>query len=222
MLSADGARAPRCRSRAAPARARPRTAGRNPVQVARHLGGHVLRRARAQHAALGSSRHRAGDVAGGGGPATARQDEVLERRQVRVETVEYLLQPVHVLIGDHAVAGHAEFPAQVEQVVLHVGEAVDHGLWQAADREHDADCAVRFVHGPVGLDAQVLLRDPHAVAEPRAAVVARARVDPAQSVAHVCSWRGWRMPAEYAPRDAGASARALRAAAALAAPPPGA
>jgi len=175
-----------------------------PVQVAGHFGGHVLRTGEGPHATLGPPRHRAGEVAGRGGGAAARQDEVLEGRQVCVETVEHLLQPVHVLIGDHAVAGHAEFPAQVEQVVLHVGEAIDDGLRQAGHGEHDAHRAVRFVHGSVGLDAQVFLRHPHAVAQPRAAVVAGARVDPAQSVAHVCSWRGWRTPAEYASRDAGA------------------
>ena len=66
----------------------------------------------------------AGHVTGRGGWPTARQDEFLEPRQIGVEAIEVVLEPHRVLAGDDARTRDAQLAAEVEEVVLHLGEAV--------------------------------------------------------------------------------------------------
>src|SRR3546814_3495769 len=51
--------------------------------------------------------HRAGDMATCAGLATARQDEILQRRQVFVERIEVMFEPVDIGIVDRRMAGDA-------------------------------------------------------------------------------------------------------------------
>ena len=63
---------------------------------------------------------------------------------------------------------NAELAAEIEQIVLHLGEAAPRRLGQSGDGEHHADRAVRLVHRAVGFHSQAFLGDPAAVAEARA------------------------------------------------------
>ena len=81
-------------------------------------------------------------------------------------------------------AGNAQLAAEIEQVVLDLGEATRHFAGQTGHAEDHADRAVGLVDGAIGLDARVILAYPAAVAEAGGAVVAGARVDPAQAIAH--------------------------------------
>ena len=101
-----------------------------------------------------------------------------------VEPVEFGLQPVHVGGGHHAMPGNAQLPAEIEQIVLHLGQAAAHGLRKRRDGEHHADRAVGLIDAAVSLDAQTLLGDARAVAQAGAAVVAGPGIDLAQAVAH--------------------------------------
>ena len=86
-------------------------------------------------------------------------------------------------------ARDAELAAQVEELVLHGGQEVADVRGDAGHGEDHADRAVAFVHAAVGLDARVVLGDAAAVAESGRAVVAGARVDLGQAVAHVLPQR---------------------------------
>ena len=123
-------------------------------------------------------------MTGRGCRSAAWQDKIFERRQRVVEGVEILLEAIDLLGCDELHAGDAEFTAEVEQVVLHCDEAGGHGRGQSGHCEHHADGAVGFIDRAVGLDARGVLRDTGTVAETGGAIVARAGVDLAQTVAH--------------------------------------
>src|SRR5688572_23755940 len=95
-------------------------------------------------------------------------------------------------------ARNAQFAAEVEQVVLHVGQALDDVVPEGAGREHQADRAVGLIDGAVRLDAHVLFRHTCAVSEASAAVVTGTRVDLGQPIAH--DHVAQSLDAEYAPR----------------------
>ena len=154
------------------------------VEVAQYLRPHVGGVRERLHPALGAADNGARQMAGGGGAAAAGQDEVFQRRQIRVEGVELRLQAVDEGGRHRGMSRDAQFAAQLEQLVLHRGE-------HAADRfldnglgEHGADRAVGFIHGAVGFDASVALWHAAAVTQSGCAVIARSRVDFAEPVAH--------------------------------------
>jgi EAL domain-containing protein (putative c-di-GMP-specific phosphodiesterase class I)/GGDEF domain-containing protein len=157
---------------------------REAVQVLERIGSDILDARQRPGAALGAAAHRACHVAGGSCRAAARQNELLERRQGFVEGVELALEPLHIGRRDHAVPRNAELAAEVEQIVLHLGEAAPRRFGQPGDGEHHADGAIRLVHRTVGFDPQAFLRDPAAVAEARGPVIARPGVNLAQPIAH--------------------------------------
>jgi predicted O-methyltransferase YrrM len=106
----------------------------------------------------------------------AGQDEILQWREVLVEAVQVPFEAIDVIFGDQRYTRHAEFAAEVEQLVLDAGQAVAHGVRQVG-AEHQADRAVQLVDRAVGLDAQAVLVHARAVAEPGRALVAGAGVD---------------------------------------------
>ncbi len=116
--------------------------------------------------------------------AATRQDEVLERGQRVIELVENLLELRNLFGLDDLRARNAQLTTEIEQVVLDLGEATRHFAGQTGHAEDDADRAVGLVDGAIGRDARVILAYPAAIAEAGGAVVAGARVDPAQSIAH--------------------------------------
>ena len=89
---------------------------------------------------------------------------------------------------------------------------------QVASAQHDAERAVGLVDRPVRLDAQMFLRYARAIAEAGRAVVAGARVDLRQSIAHRLVPRRYSAAVEYAPcvaslsrcSTSGCGAQALR------------
>ena len=54
--------------------------------------------------------------------AAARQDELLEWREIGIEPVENLFQLGHARVGETGAAGDAQLAAEIEQIVLDVGE----------------------------------------------------------------------------------------------------
>src|SRR5262245_62450224 len=128
-------------------------------------------------------------MAGGRGGSAARQDEILEGRQRVVEGVEHLLE-LHDALGlDGLRAGDAELAAEIEQVVLDLGEAARHRGRKPGHREDHADGAVGFVDRAISLDARMILAYPGAIPQSRGAVIACARIDPAQAMSHGTSSR---------------------------------
>jgi hypothetical protein len=124
------------------------------------------------------------------GAGAAGQDEVLQRLQVVVEAVEFVLEVLHLFGGDHLHAGDAHLAAQVEEVVLHVDEQLAHFIGHLLAQQ-DADGGVGFIHFAQGVDAQAVLGHPVAVAEAGGAGVAGAGVNLGQAVAHGCSLFSW-------------------------------
>ena len=113
-------------------------------------------------AALRAPADRAGHVAGGRRRAAAGQNELLERRQVLVECVQFRFEPVDMRRLDHAMPGNAQLAPEIEQIVLHLGEAARDLRRQPGDAQHHADGAVGLIDRAVGFDAQAFLgtRDP--------------------------------------------------------------
>ena len=112
----------------------------------------------------------------------AAQDEGLERLQVGVQAVDFLLQALDLgrLDAQRRILrvldlGRAEVRAQVEEVVLH---PLQHLVVVAlAVQARQAQDGVGLVHRAVGGDAQVVLGAPLAGAERGLSLVAAARVD---------------------------------------------
>src|SRR5262249_13836336 len=114
----------------------------------------------------------------------ARQDELLEARQLLVELIEIVLEACHLRVAHRSMTGNAELAAKIEQVVLHFGEAPEYALRGALRRQHDPERAVELIYGSIRRDARRILDGARAVAEAGRAVVPGARIDLAESMAH--------------------------------------
>jgi hypothetical protein len=120
----------------------------------------------------------------GGGGSAARQNEVLERRQVFVERIEFVLRAVRHAPRDHAVPGMQSSPPRSNRSCCTSVRQRRTGSRQRRLGQHHADAAVGFIDAAVGLDPQAVLGHARAVAQAGAAVIARARIDLAEPVAH--------------------------------------
>ena len=98
------------------------------------------------------------------GQATTRQDEFFQRREGGVEGFDVGLDFLDVRVGHHGVAGHGQFTAQVEQVVLHTEQAVRDVGRQAGRGQQQAHTTVEFVHGADRFDAGGILVHAAAIA----------------------------------------------------------
>src|SRR5215470_9244192 len=94
------------------------------VEVLNPIRAELLAGCGRNEAALGASAYGARDMAERRSAAAAGQDEVLERRQLRVVLVEQPLQPRDVRRCDALVAGNGELAAQLEQVVLNADQRI--------------------------------------------------------------------------------------------------
>lgn len=135
-------------------------------------------------ASLSPSRDGARKMAGSRRRPAARKDEFLERRERVVERIELALESFDMLGLNQGHAGNTQLAAKIEEVMLHLREAVDDGLRQAGNGEDHADRAVRFIYGAVRLHPRIVLLHAVAIAEAGGPVVTRACIDLAQSIAH--------------------------------------
>ena len=114
----------------------------------------------------------------------ARKNELLEPRQIVVESIEIRLQAIDKRLRDSAMSGYAELATQFEQVVLDLGEAVAHPRRQRGAREYHSYGAVGLIDRAIGFDTRTVFRRAAAVAESGCAVIAGTRVYLAQSISH--------------------------------------
>lgn len=106
--------------------------------------------------AFGTAGHGAAQVGMGAGRAAAGHDEIFQRWQVGVEPFQPFVQRQHVGVFHQFMAGHGQFAAQVEQLLLCRGEPLVNGLGQWVGQDQP-DHAVEFVHLAHGVYAQVVL-----------------------------------------------------------------
>ena len=144
--------------------------------------------------ALGAPADRAADVQLRGGEGAAGQDEGLQRGQLGVGLVAGLLEPGGLLGQDAqalalAALGDGDVGADVEEVVLDPLQPLAVARRQLALRERHAEVGVELVHGAVGLDPRVGLRDPAHVAQMGLSAVAEAGVDTCQVYGHALACR---------------------------------
>ena len=99
-----------------------------PVQVVRRLDAHRFEAAQRDDFALGTAADRTREMAMRRSDATAREDEILQRRQVFVEGVERVFEALDIGRMHHRHAGDAQFAAKVEQIVLHLGQHLAHAI----------------------------------------------------------------------------------------------
>ena len=102
---------------------------RKSIEVSERVVIDMLAVRQSDDAAFGAAAYGAGDVTGRCGGAAAGQDKFLERGQRGVEGVELRLQTLRGVSGDGAMAGYAQFAAEVEQVVLDDHEAGADVVW---------------------------------------------------------------------------------------------
>jgi hypothetical protein len=88
-----------------------------------------------------------------GGAHSPRQDEFLEPRQVLVVALDGVFEPRDVRVGHRLMPRNRELAAQVEEIVLHVGEQLANVVGQRFD-EDGADAGVELVDRADGLDAR--------------------------------------------------------------------
>ena len=91
---------------------------------------------------------------------------------------------VDLRFTDQLHARDAQLSAQIEQVVLHAGQALAHCRRQTGHGKHHTNGAVRLVDRAVGLDSGCIFGHSRAIAESRGAIVAGARVDLAEPISH--------------------------------------
>src|SRR4029077_9658309 len=120
------------------------------VEITGDLGAHALRSCERPYTTLGAARDGPGQMAGCRGGASAGEDELLERRQAVVEIVERALQASHVLSRDGSMAGDAKLTAEVEELMLHLGQAGGYCRWELGRGEKHADGTVELIDGTEG------------------------------------------------------------------------
>src|SRR3974390_116645 len=81
-------------------------------------------------------------------------------------------------------AGDAQLPTQIKELVLHLGETGGYPRRDLGRGEEDADGTVELIHRAEGFDPQAVLGDAGTITEAGGAVIAGARIDPAQAIAH--------------------------------------
>jgi hypothetical protein len=118
------------------------------------------------------------------GWAAARENELLQWRQVLIELIETILQACYVRLIDDAMAGNGELTTQIEQFVLYLQQQVLQRFGQACDPEHHPKRTVGFIDGAARLDARMCLGHARAISQPGAAVITRACIDLGESMAH--------------------------------------
>src|SRR5690606_9900747 len=119
------------------------------------------------------------------GARSARKDELLQSRQVGIVVFEQLVEPRDTRIRQVLQTGNAQLAAEVEQVVLDVGERGADRLRQRLALQ-DADRRIQLVDTAYGLDPRAVLGGPAAVAQPGRTVVAGAGGDRGESESHHC------------------------------------
>src|SRR5687767_303737 len=156
---------------------------RQAVQVLPRRRAHGLGAPQGHYAALGAPAHRAREVRRRRGARSARQDEFLERLEVFVPLRDLPLEKLDPLGLEHGVAGDAELPAQVEEVVLHLAERGAHFL-RRLFREQQAERGIELIDVAQRSDARIVFRHARAVAQAGVARVAGARRDLREAMAH--------------------------------------
>src|SRR6185312_6567988 len=158
-----------------------------PVQIDSTRRRHgVVRRERDQ-LALGASADGARDVRECRSARAAGQDEFLQHRQIGVVMLDGGLEPLDVRGADRRMTRNRQFAAEVEKIVLDVGEQRPDVRRQRFG-EHDADLRVELVHGTDRVDARAVLRHARAVAKACRAGVAGARDDAGKPMTHAFSF----------------------------------
>ena len=116
----------------------------------------------------------------------AGKDEFFQWWKRFIQVVEYGFQLRSVICcnADVTRAGHAQFPSQVKELVLNMGEAGVDGLGQVF-REQYPDVAVEFVHFTNGVNTQAVFGRTCAIAESGGAIIAGAGVDFGEAIAHL-------------------------------------
>ena len=87
---------------------------RQPVQVADRFRSYRIVARKRHHFAFGATANGAGQMAVAGRHAAARQDEILQRRQIGIERIQLLFEMVDVGIENGRVSRYAEFTAEIE------------------------------------------------------------------------------------------------------------
>src|SRR5215469_802824 len=121
----------------------------------------------------------------GRGVAAARQDERAQRGKLRIEPIDFGLEPSHLFIGDGqprsagplTLPRRAKVGADIEEIVLDPRQrGMKRGI-AGRVQPRDAYRGIGFVHRAIGGDPQIVFLTPPAGAERGRAVVAGARVD---------------------------------------------
>jgi hypothetical protein len=155
-------------------------------QAVQVLARRVLERlfiAQGHHGALGAARHGAAHMGLGGAAPAGGQDELLQARQLGVVARQRLVQLQHRLGLEQLEARDRQLAAQVEQLVLDVGQQLAHRLGQGLAQQQ-ADVRVELVHIAHGVHAQAVLGHAGVVAQAGGAVVSGAGGDLGQAVGH--------------------------------------
>ena len=155
---------------------------RQAIHVANEHG--VDWRLQPDDAALGSATDGARDVQGGAGGRAARENEAAQRRQLGLEPIDQLLEPLDVGIDQlrfrHAIRNLIgrvrELRAEGKEIALKANELGGEPGVQIG-RAGQAEPRVRFIDLAVRVDARIVLGDTRAVEERRLASIARPRVE---------------------------------------------
>ena len=106
-----------------------------------------------------------------GGASPGGQDEFLQRLQIAVEALDRGLEPLDVRVAHRVVARDRQLAAQIEQIVLHIGQAVGDRWRQILGAEH-AQVRIELVDRTDGVDARRILGHARTVAQPRRSGIA--------------------------------------------------
>ena len=121
--------------------------------------------------------------------------------QVLVENLYRNPEGNPLLVDEHR-ARDGELSAEIEQVVLHLGQARGRGVIRQLVRQQNADCAVEFVDTAQRLDARRVLAHARPISQSGTAIITGTRDDSRQAIPHAatlhCRGRA-REPHQHAP-----------------------
>jgi hypothetical protein len=133
--------------------------------------------------AFGATRHGAAHMGLRRRAVAGGQDELLQLRQLRVVLGQRVVQRSHGFGLQQFVTRDRELAAQVEQLMLDLHQKFPHVRGHLLAQQQ-ADVRIEFVHLAHGVYAQMVLGHTGVVAQARGAVVAGARGDLREALAH--------------------------------------
>jgi hypothetical protein len=109
-------------------------------------------------------------MANSSGRTAARQNKLLQRFEISIQTVQAVFDTLHLLICDNAVPGYTQLTTNIEQIMLDLDQFSGKIDWQLMAGQQAND-AVQLINRSTGFNAQAVLVSTRTIAQTGRATV---------------------------------------------------